>query len=1310
MEERLLYSATVDVLLVDSTLEEQQLLEASAHDNDYLLAFDSRTDTAASIIDQLQLWSKETAQKIDSLAIVSHGQPSAFELGKDTIDEAFLKDNNELIKELGSLFNDDAEIGLYGCEVAAPGSDFIERLADLAAVDVFASNNMTGSAGDWELEVSSADSDGDFEGALNSNILADAKISLANTAMIKATQSDDGWVESHQLFIKDGSFSTASKGEAVILSGFEFLLDSKAHINGIKLRVDGDSWLKKTDIAFELSWDGGNHWTEAKQTGWLAGLGDGSASIGDSGAELWGREWNNEELSADNFRARAVVLDQGGSDDIAIDFIAVKIFYADQTPPQAVDSQSVIFEDTAQSVYLDAVEADPGDALEAYRIDSLPSHGELFFQGNKVSVGDLIASSAVTAGGLVFTPAEDWVGSTDFTYSAFDGDDYSLTLATHSLSVSPIDDVAVNSMPEHQLVAPGDDVVFSVANGNAITVSDVDSGELLVSLSVDHGELTLATTAGLSFRQGDGEQDSKLVFSGTIEDINAALDGLLFSANGALESALTLTTSSDNTSVIVDFNSGATTAGIGNDLGGGGAQVVPDPADANNTVLQTTSSNDVYLPSDFFDPDRRRYTMAFAVNTTDSGGLTQLTSPYLIGARPAEIGGFGLWLDRSGELNLYENADGKGVWNTDTGVKINDGQWHQIAIANDGDNLVVYVDGIEVARVDSGYKLINSDISLGGKKLLIGSVNGVESFFDNLQVFDQAITAEQARIMSQGIQEGALFSSDTLYITAASKPVASDDSTSVKADKNLHTRVPEALDDDDNLNPFGYQLVSGPDDNAGIGRLIFEADGRFSFYPDGQYDGLSVGETAIVQFSYTASDFDGQLSEVQTITITINGVNDAPVADEASFNSDQNTVVANRVPTAADIDGDDVDYRLVSNVELGELRFSADGSFEFNPGNSFSYLAKGDSKTVVFSYCAVDEYGLQSDIKQVSIVVAGVDDQAWVSGLFAATLELSDIDQLPSISASIGIQDIDAAVEPMFFQTVKNGVFGSFSVQDGQWQYQPKADAVEGMHSGEQVTERFWVTASDGVAREVVITINIIADLVRPVEQPSIEKTLVEDASQKMMVWKPATGIADEGSYDLRSLSGQFDASSQSEELLEQPADAVAPVVNGLDILPLPELKDILSMDGFVEPLAELAGFERGLDDDRVLRVVPEPLNVLLRTVDSERAMAELDSSGFAMEQGILWQGMEKFERELQQRAEEDERYRQGLGAMGLTTMGVMSAWLLRAVALGSSLMAVLPAWSHLDPIAVLNQRRDEATNKNKLDEDEDDVGSLFDK
>ena len=55
------------------------------------------------------------------------------------------------------------------------------------------------------------------------------------------------------------------------------------------------------------------------------------------------------------------------------------------------------------------------------------------------------------------------------------------------------------------------------------------------------------------------------------------------------------------------------------------------------------------------------------------------------------------------------------------------------------------------------------------------------------------------------------------------------------------------------------------------------ADGSYSYDPNGQFNDLAAGETATDSFTYTATDSAGA-TDTATVTVTINGANDGPSA------------------------------------------------------------------------------------------------------------------------------------------------------------------------------------------------------------------------------------------------------------------------------------------------------------------------------------------------------------------------------------------------------------------------------------------------
>ncbi|MDF1738158.1 MAG: Ig-like domain-containing protein, partial [Verrucomicrobiales bacterium] len=93
--------------------------------------------------------------------------------------------------------------------------------------------------------------------------------------------------------------------------------------------------------------------------------------------------------------------------------------------------------------------------------------------------------------------------------------------------------------------------------------------------------------------------------------------------------------------------------------------------------------------------------------------------------------------------------------------------------------------------------------------------------------------------------------------------------------------------DNDAANPNGPLTaplhdplsVAGIDTSATKGIVTMNADGTFSYDPNGQFEYLGVGQSENDTFTYTVADNDGGTT-TETVTITVTGVNDAPVAVE----------------------------------------------------------------------------------------------------------------------------------------------------------------------------------------------------------------------------------------------------------------------------------------------------------------------------------------------------------------------------------------------------------------------------------------------
>ena len=77
------------------------------------------------------------------------------------------------------------------------------------------------------------------------------------------------------------------------------------------------------------------------------------------------------------------------------------------------------------------------------------------------------------------------------------------------------------------------------------------------------------------------------------------------------------------------------------------------------------------------------------------------------------------------------------------------------------------------------------------------------------------------------------------------------------------------------------ELTYSMDVTETIGSVVNNGDGTFSYSQDNQFTALAVGETAFDTFTYTVADGKGGTA-TETVTISIEGGNDAPIASELS--------------------------------------------------------------------------------------------------------------------------------------------------------------------------------------------------------------------------------------------------------------------------------------------------------------------------------------------------------------------------------------------------------------------------------------------
>src|SRR2546426_3605161 len=119
-----------------------------------------------------------------------------------------------------------------------------------------------------------------------------------------------------------------------------------------------------------------------------------------------------------------------------------------------------------------------------------------------------------------------------------------------------------------------------------------------------------------------------------------------------------------------------------------------------------------------------------------------------------------------------------------------------------------------------------------------------------------------------------------------SAPVAANDSFPTDEDTPLTVTAPGVLGNDTDIDSSAMTavVVTGPSHGA----LTLNANGSFTYTPAADFNGPD-------SFTYKANDGQAD-SNVATVALTINPVNDAPVAVNDRFATDEDTPLAITAP------------------------------------------------------------------------------------------------------------------------------------------------------------------------------------------------------------------------------------------------------------------------------------------------------------------------------------------------------------------------------------------------------------------------------
>ncbi|WP_159985295.1 tandem-95 repeat protein [Pseudomonas sp. Irchel 3E13] len=348
-------------------------------------------------------------------------------------------------------------------------------------------------------------------------------------------------------------------------------------------------------------------------------------------------------------------------------------------------------------------------------------------------------------------------------------------------------------------------------------------------------------------------------------------------------------------------------------------------------------------------------------------------------------------------------------------------------------------------------------------------------------VFTPAKDWNGATTLTYGAQDSAGAWSAPATVTIVVNPVNDAPVAQPKnlvIDEDTTGSVVLTATDIDSPPPSVFQIVAGP--NAATGTASISGS-TLTFTPAKDWNGST-------SLTYRAQDSAGAWSEPATVTIVVNPVNDAPVAQGKNLVIDEDTT-GSVVLTATDIDSPPPSvFQIVAGPNAATGTASISGStLTFTP-------AKDWNGSTSLTYRAQDSAGAWSEPATVTIVVNPVNDPP------VAQPKNLVIDEDTTGSVVLTATDIDSP-PPSVFQIVAgpNAATGTASISGSTLTFTP----VKDWNGSTSLTYR--AQDSSGAWSEpatVTIIVNPVND--PPVAQP---KSLTIDEDTPGSVVLTATDI-----------------------------------------------------------------------------------------------------------------------------------------------------------------------------------------------------------
>ena len=323
----------------------------------------------------------------------------------------------------------------------------------------------------------------------------------------------------------------------------------------------------------------------------------------------------------------------------------------------------------------------------------------------------------------------------------------------------------------------------------------------------------------------------------------------------------------------------------------------------------------------------------------------------------------------------------------------------------------------------------------------------------------------------------------------------------------------------------GSDIVAPGNSIAGTqgGLFVLNADGGYSFDPNGDFIDLAVGESRTTAVTYEVEDSHGG-TDTAVLTMTVTGVNNSPVATANTGTVNEDTSISQTAATgvlANDTDPDTTDVLSVSQITNGSDTVAAgtgiagsqgglfviqsDGSYTFSSNNDFDYLALGEAENTFVEYEVTDGQG-GSSVQRLEMTVTGVNDVPVGQADNVTTSENIGLQVGSSQGVLVNDSDADASntlavtsisngtASVLAGETIQGTQGGVFTVlADGGYSFNPQSDFLD-LSPGEQRITQVTYSMSDGIDEaQAVLSVNVTGINTAPTQNGTVPTQNYQD-------------------------------------------------------------------------------------------------------------------------------------------------------------------------------------------------------------------------